>query len=122
MTDGAALVARVIECLLAHDLDTVMQHYDRRSVLRIAGVTDHIGTDAIRAYFVEALAGAPAGADFVRRIETEPDQRVVMRWELLDRPGGKPVAAGEDRYRLDGTVIVEQIVTHHPTSSYDSTT
>jgi hypothetical protein len=121
-TDDEALVARVIEHLLARDLDTVMQHYGEQSVLRVVGVDDHAGATAIRDYFVAALAGAPPGADFVRQIDTEADGRVVMRWRLLDRPGGSPVASGEDRYRIDRRTIVDQVVSHHPSSSYDSAT
>ena len=113
MTYDEALVADVIDHLLAHDLDTVLKRYGPDSVLRIGNGDTHEGSAAIRAYFVDALAGAPPGADFVRHIETEADSRVVMRWQLLDRPEGTVIGRGEDHYRIDRGIIVEQVVSHH---------
>ena len=120
MTDDEDLVVEVIDHLLAHDLDTVMRHYDDRAVLNIGDLVQYEGASAIRAYFVVALAGAPPRADFVRHIETEPDGRVAMRWQLVAQSGGAVIASGEDHYRLDRGRIVEQVVSHHPTSSYDA--
>lgn len=120
MTDNEGLVATVIDHLLARDLDAVMRHYDERAVLSIGELVQYEGASAIRAYFVVALAGAPPRTDFLRCIETEPDGRVAMRWQLIDQSGGAVLASGEDHYRFDGGRIVEQIVSHDPTSSYDS--
>ena len=120
MTDNEGLVAEVIDHLLARDLDTVMRHYDEQAVLHIGELVQYEGTSAIRAYFVVALAGAPPRADFVRHIETAPDDRVAMRWQLIDQSGSPVIASGEDLYRFDRGRIVEQIVSHDPASSYDS--
>lgn len=113
MTDDETLVADVIEHLLARDLDTVLKRYGPHSVLRIDDDATHEGSAAIRAYFVAALAAAPPGADFIRRIETDPDGRVALRWQLLDRPEGTVIARGEDHYRIERGIIVEQVVSHH---------
>jgi hypothetical protein len=119
-SDNEGLVADVIDHLLARDLDTVMRRYDDDALLHIGGFVSYEGASAIRAYFEVALAGAPPRTDFVRVIESDADGRVAMRWQLVDQTGGAVIASGEDHYRFDRGLIVEQIVSHHPTSTYDS--
>src|SRR5262245_37041637 len=108
MTDDEQLVTDFVEALLAHDLDAVMQHFDDRSVLSVGDVRND-GPAEIRAHFQRALAGSPAGSDFVRRVETDPDGRVALRWKLYDKPGGVEIASGEDYFRIDDETIVEQV-------------
>jgi ketosteroid isomerase-like protein len=106
------LVTDFVEALLAGDLDTVMRYYDDRSVLSVSDVSNN-GPAEIRKHFEAALAGSPEGSDFVRSVETDPDGRVALRWKLYDKPGGSEIASGEDYFRIDADIIVEQVVVHH---------
>jgi hypothetical protein len=106
------IVGIVVAALQDRDLDVAMHHYDERSVLHI-GDTTFTGRGEIRA----ALAGQLAAVDPSRHVElvTEPGPggQVVLRWEVLDAPGGTRIAGGVDSFVVvDGVIREQRVVTH----------
>jgi hypothetical protein len=112
-TPDEAVVVNMVSALQQRRLDDAMAYFDDASVLRV-GASEFKGIDAIRV----ALAGQVQAVDASTHVElgitTEAAGRVVLRWQVFDRPGGDLLAHGTDYFAVEGRIIrAQEVVAEH---------